>query len=230
MDLSNSSHRLGLIVALLIIVGVATAFVMNKKGTESVATEKTETASAKTDSAQDTTASTAQTPAPETAGSKAISGAVIKTNFGDIEVVFYGADAPKTVENFTKLASAKFYDSTKFHRVIKGFMIQGGDPFSKDDAQIGRWGTGGPGYQFGDEINSHKIMRGVLAMANGGPDTNGSQFFIVTAQATPWLDGHHTVFGKVVKGMDVIDKIENTPTGPNDVPKTPVVVESITFK
>ncbi|MDO8593921.1 MAG: peptidylprolyl isomerase [bacterium] len=155
---------------------------------------------------------------------------MFKTNLGDIEVTFFAAKAPKTVENFLKLAGSGFFDSTKFHRVIKSFMIQGGDPLSKDDAQKNAWGTGGPGYQFEDEINDQKLVRGVLAMANAGPGTNGSQFFIVTAAATPWLDGHHTVFGKVTKGMDVVDKIENTPVGPNDVPKTAVVIESISFK
>ncbi|MFY9462638.1 MAG: peptidylprolyl isomerase [Candidatus Sungiibacteriota bacterium] len=136
--------------------------------------------------------------------------AVLKTNFGDITLEMFPKDAPKTVENFIKLSRAGFYDGVKFHRVIKGFMAQTGDPKSKDDD----WsddGTGGPGYSFADEINAHKLVRGAFAMANAGPDTNGSQFFIVTAAATPWLDGKHTVFGRVVSGMDIVDKIENTP-------------------
>ncbi|MDO8620169.1 MAG: peptidylprolyl isomerase [bacterium] len=157
-------------------------------------------------------------------------GVIFKTSLGEIEITFFGTDAPKTVENFLKLAEMGFYTGTKFHRVIKNFMIQGGDPLTKDDSKNALWGTGGPGYTFEDEINSHKIVRGVLAMANAGPGTNGSQFFIVTAQATPWLDGKHTVFGKVVRGMDVVDNIEKTPTGERDIPKTPVVIESITLK
>jgi len=109
-------------------------------------------------------------------------------------------------------------------------MIQAGDPLSKDDAMIGRWGTGGPGYQFEDEINDVALVRGVLAMANAGPNTNGSQFFIVTAEATPWLDGKHTAFGKVISGMEVVDAIEATPTGPSDRPVEPVVIQAIVVK
>lgn len=154
----------------------------------------------------------------------------LKTNKGDIVIELFNDKTPTTAGNFLELAKVGFYNGTKFHRVIKDFMIQGGDPLSKNDSEMGRWGTGGPGYQFEDEINRHKIVRGVLAMANAGPGTNGSQFFIVTAPATPWLDGKHTVFGKVVKGMDVVDAIENTPTGAGDVPKTAVVVESIMLK
>jgi cyclophilin family peptidyl-prolyl cis-trans isomerase len=157
-------------------------------------------------------------------------GAVIKTNLGEIEVRFFRTDAPETVRNFEKLAESGFYTGTKFHRVIKNFMIQGGDPFSKDDVQRARWGTGGPGYTFADEINTHKVVRGALAMANAGPNTNGSQFFIVTAGATPWLDGLHTVFGEVVRGMDVVDRISMVETAANDVPASPVIVESVTLK
>ena len=154
--------------------------------------------------------------------------AVMKTNMGDITLELFAKDAPKTVENFVKLSRAGFYNGTKFHRVIKGFMIQGGDPNSKDDD----WsddGTGGPGYQFEDEINLHKLVRGALAMANSGPNTNGSQFFIVTADATPWLDGRHTVFGRVVAGMEAVDKIENVATDKarGDHPTQDVIVSSI---
>lgn len=154
--------------------------------------------------------------------------AVMKTNFGDITLELFPKDAPKTVENFVKLARTGFYDGTKFHRVIKGFMIQGGDPLSRDDD----WsddGTGGPGYQFEDEINRHKLVRGVLAMANAGPNTNGSQFFIVTAEATPWLDGKHTAFGRVVAGMESVDKIENVPTDKarGDHPAEDAVIQKI---
>src|SRR6201984_2256286 len=120
----------------------------------------------------------------------------LHTNQGPIELVLFAGDAPKTVENFRKLASEGFYDGVIFHRVIPDFMIQGGDPTGT--------GTGGPGYTFEDEFNDHKVARGALAMANAGPNTNGSQFFIVTAEATPWLDGKHTVFGSVTDGMDVV--------------------------
>ena len=137
---------------------------------------------------------------------------MMRTSLGDITLKLFDNDAPKTVENFKKLANAGFYNGTKFHRVIKDFMIQGGDPLSKDDGMKTRWGTGGPGYTFADEINARKLVRGVLAMANAGPDTNGSQFFIVTAAATPWLDGYHTAFGEVTIGMEVVSKIESAPT------------------
>lgn len=160
----------------------------------------------------------------------AVSGAALKTSRGDIEIIFFRDKAPKTVENFVNLARSGFYDGTKFHRVIKDFMIQGGDPLSKDDSLIGRWGTGGPGYQFDDEINSEKLTRGALAMANAGPNTNGSQFFIVTAPATPWLDGKHTVFGRVVRGMEVVDSVNIVSTSERDIPQAPVVIESVLLK
>ena len=133
--------------------------------------------------------------------------AVIETNKGDIKLELYVNDAPKTVENFVKLSNESFYDGIKFHRVIADFMIQTGDPFSKDDDPAND-GTGGPGYSFEDEINFHKVEVGSLAMANSGPNTNGSQFFIVTEKPQPHLDGKHTVFGKVVEGMDVVRSIE----------------------
>lgn len=137
--------------------------------------------------------------------------ATLKTNYGDITLELFPKDAPVTVENFVRLSRDGFYNGTRFHRVIKGFMIQGGDPNSKDD-DWSNDGTGGPGYTFKDEINGHKIVRGTLAMANAGPGTNGSQFFLVTAEATPWLDGKHTAFGRVIAGMDAVDKIENVRT------------------
>jgi len=152
---------------------------------------------------------------------------IIKTNKGEIELELWRDAAPKTVANFEKLAKEGFYDGTKFHRVIKDFMIQGGDPLSKDDSQRARWGTGGPGYQFADEFNANKLVKGVLAMANAGPDTNGSQFFIITAAATPWLDGKHTGFGRVVRGMEVVESIGNAVTVANDQPKENIVVEKV---
>lgn len=153
----------------------------------------------------------------------------METNMGNINIELYTDLAPKTVANFIKLAKEGFYENTKFHRIIKGFMIQGGDPYTKgEDTRV--YGTGGPGYKFADEKNDLPMVRGMLAMANSGPDTNGSQFFIITAEATPWLIGKHTVFGKVISGMDTVDKIENSKTGVNDLPVTPVVVNKILIK
>ena len=148
-----------------------------------------------------------------------MSEATLQTNAGPITVRFFDEDAPKTVDNFRKLAGDGFYDGLIFHRVIKDFMIQGGCPEGT--------GSGGPGYQFEDEINDHKIVRGALAMANAGPNTNGSQFFIVTTDAAPWLDGKHTVFGEVTDGMEAVDAIEGTETGPGDQPSEPQVIERI---
>ena len=141
------------------------------------------------------------------------------TSHGTIALELFDDDAPKTVANFRKLAGEHFYDGVIFHRVITDFMIQGGCPDGT--------GTGGPGYKFEDEINDHKIVRGALAMANAGPNTNGSQFFIVTADRAPWLDGKHTVFGRVTDGMDAVDSIEGVPTGAQDRPMEPPVIESI---
>jgi cyclophilin family peptidyl-prolyl cis-trans isomerase len=152
--------------------------------------------------------------------------AVVKTNFGDIKLAFYATESPLTVNNFLNLANKGFYNGTKFHRVMPDFMIQGGDPNSKDD-DWSNDGLGGPGYQFQDEINNHKLVRGSLAMANSGANTNGSQFFIVTAEATPWLDGQHTNFGYVVDGMEIVDKIEAVNTNENDHPTEDVIIESI---
>ncbi|MFH1232805.1 MAG: peptidylprolyl isomerase [Patescibacteria group bacterium] len=154
------------------------------------------------------------------------SQAIIKTNFGEIKVKFYTKDALVTVNNFMNLAKKGFYNDTKFHRVIKDFMIQGGDPNSKDN-DWSNDGQGGPGYQFQDEINNHKIVKGSLAMANAGPNTNGSQFFIVTAEATPHLDGKHTNFGYIVSGLDIIEKIENVKTNENDHPTDDVIIQKI---
>jgi len=148
-----------------------------------------------------------------------MSQAKINTTHGTIEVELFDEDAPKTVANFRELAADHFYDGVIFHRVISDFMVQGGDPEGT--------GTGGPGYTFDDEINRHKIVRGTLAMANARPDANGSQFFILTAEAAPWLDGKHTVFGRVSAGMDAVDAIESVPTGANDRPLDPPAIESI---
>lgn len=153
-------------------------------------------------------------------------GAVLKTNLGDITLELFQKDAPLATANFIELAKSGFYNNTKFHRVIPNFMIQGGDPNSKD-TDWSNDGMGGPGYAFRDEINSHKLVRGVLAMANSGPNTNGSQFFIVTAQDTPWLDGKHTAFGRVLSGMEVVDKIETLRKDKNDHPLSDAIILSI---
>jgi cyclophilin family peptidyl-prolyl cis-trans isomerase len=153
--------------------------------------------------------------------------ASIKTNLGEIIVKLYSEKAPFAVNNFLTLAEINFYNQTKFHRVIEGFMIQGGNPYTRGENQD-MYGTGGPGYTFPDEIDSSlKLVRGSLAMANSGPDTNGSQFFIVTAESTPWLDGQYTIFGEVIEGMDVVDKIEALETNERDYPTEEVIVESV---
>ena len=148
-----------------------------------------------------------------------MSQATMHTSAGPIELELFDEDAPKTVGNFRRLAADGFYDGLIFHRVIRDFMIQGGCPEGT--------GTGGPGYTFEDEINPHRVERGALAMANAGPDTNGSQFFLVTAQAAPWLDGKHTVFGRVRGGMDIVDALEAVETGPGDRPVDPPAIERI---
>ena len=148
-----------------------------------------------------------------------MSTATLHTNAGAVQLELFDDDAPKTVENFRKLAGDGFYDGLIFHRVIPDFMIQGGDPTGT--------GSGGPGYTFEDEINDHKVERAALAMANAGPNTNGSQFFIVTTNAAPWLDGKHTVFGKVTQGMDVVDEISEVSRDSRDKPDEPVIIERV---
>jgi peptidyl-prolyl cis-trans isomerase B (cyclophilin B) len=148
-----------------------------------------------------------------------MSTATLHTNHGPIAIELFADDAPKTVANFEKLAGDGFYDGVIFHRVIPDFMVQGGDPTGT--------GSGGPGYQFEDEFNDQKVVRGALAMANAGPNTNGSQFFIVTADACPWLDGKHTVFGRVTDGMDVVDTISGLDTDGRDRPRNDVVIERV---
>jgi cyclophilin family peptidyl-prolyl cis-trans isomerase len=151
-----------------------------------------------------------------------MTNATLHTNHGAIAIELFDEDAPKTVENFLKLSRDGFYDGVVFHRIIPDFMIQGGDPTGT--------GTGGPGYSFEDEFNDHKVERGALAMANAGPNTNGSQFFIVTTQAAPWLDGKHTVFGRVTEGMDAVDSISAVETDANDKPREAVTIERVEVK
>src|SRR5882724_10772435 len=148
-----------------------------------------------------------------------MANATLHTNHGAIELELFPTDAPKTVENFQTLAGKGFYDGVIFHRVIPDFMIQGGDPTGT--------GSGGPGYTFEDEQNQHGVVRGALAMANAGPNTNGSQFFIVTTQEASWLDGKHTVFGRVVSGQDVVDRISMVPSDGRDKPLTPVTIDKV---
>ena len=145
--------------------------------------------------------------------------ATLHTSAGPVEIELFTDEAPKTVENFVKLAKDGFYDGLKFHRVIPDFMVQGGCPQGT--------GTGGPGYQFEDEFNDHKIVKGTLAMANSGPNTNGSQFFIVTADATPWLDGKHTAFGQVTSGQDVVDRISLADRDSRDAPRTDITIDKV---
>jgi cyclophilin family peptidyl-prolyl cis-trans isomerase len=148
-----------------------------------------------------------------------VSKATLHTSEGAIELELYPDAAPKTVENFEKLSRDGFYEGVIFHRVIPDFMVQGGDPTGT--------GTGGPGYEFEDEFNEHRVTRGALAMANAGPNTNGSQFFIVTAEEASWLDGKHTVFGRVTAGMDVVDRISQAERDANDRPRTPVTIDRV---
>jgi len=145
--------------------------------------------------------------------------ATLHTNHGAIELELFPDEAPRTVDNFTRLAGEGFYDGVIFHRVIPDFMIQGGDPTGT--------GSGGPGYTFEDELNDHKVERGAVAMANAGPNTNGSQFFIVTADACPWLDGKHTVFGRVTGGMEVVDAISSVETDARDRPREDVTIQRV---
>lgn len=153
--------------------------------------------------------------------------ATFKTSRGEFTIELMDQDAPNTVANFVKLAKSGFYDGTKFHRVIKDFMIQGGDPQTKDDALASRWGTGGPGYTFNDEIHANnRNEAGTISMANAGPNTNGSQFFINTANNS-FLDGKHTVFGKVISGMEAVSAIEGADTNEMDRPLEPMVIESV---
>jgi len=157
------------------------------------------------------------------------SGALLMTNLGEIELRFATGTAPKTVSNFVKLSKKSFYNETLFHRVTKDF-IQGGDPLTKESDQS-VYGTGGPGYKFNDEVSADdKIIRGVVAMANSGPDTNGSQFFIVTIKEASWLNGKHTIFAKVTRGMDIVDKISLVKTSKNNLPIKPVVLKEVILK
>ena len=186
--------------------------------------------SASTTQVQATASTTTATTTSDIDLTKKYMNATLHTNYGDITIQFLDKGVPNTVANFTKLAGTHFYDGVKFHRVIKGFMIQGGDPLTKDDSKKSLWGTGGPGYSFNDELsaNNHDDV-GTIAMANSGPNTNGSQFFINVA-ANNFLDTKHVVFGKVTAGMDIVMKISETKTDSSDRPIEPVIIKSVTLK
>lgn len=203
--------------------GTVTDFTINEKREANMELSNTSTStSTSTDESMEKKDSAVEETTPDK-----VTQATLKTSMGDITVEFYGDDSPNTVNNFVKLAKEGFYNGIKFHRVIKDFMIQAGDPLSKDDSQKDFWGTGGPGYMFEDEFNNHPLVAGSFAMANAGPNTNGSQFFIVTADSTPWLDGKHTNFGQVTQGLDIVMAIQGVATEGADRPVEAVVIESI---
>lgn len=225
-------QKIYIIGAVIIIALGALSFIMtpqnthNDTGTTNVNTEEVATSTPSGgEEAQETTTDKAE-PATTAQGTTA----VLKTSKGDIVIELNAQDAPATVANFVKLVQAGFYTGVKFHRVIPGFMIQGGDPLTKDDSQQARWGTGGPGYTFADEIHANnRNTVGTISMANAGPNTNGSQFFINVANNN-FLDTKHTVFGTVTQGMDVVTAIEETPTAEQDRPVTPITILSVTIK
>jgi len=214
---------IGIFGAVVIIVGGG---YMLLRGSGPGASSQVSTTTPSTSEVVATTTTSANTTQP----TQKIMQATLHTNKGDITIAFTEAQTPNTVANFVKLAQDGFYNNTKFHRVIKGFMIQGGDPLSKDDTMKDRWGTGGPGYQFNDEITAaNRNDVGTISMANAGPNTNGSQFFINVA-ANNFLDTKHTVFGKVTSGLNVVQAISTTAVGANDRPVEPVIITSITLK
>ncbi len=201
-------------------LSVSDTYSSSAESTESSTSTPSEVSTATTTDSKTTTNSTKDTKSMNI---------TLHTNKGDITIQLFGDKAPNTVANFKKLASEGFYDGVKFHRVIKGFMIQSGDPLTKDDSQSALWGTGGPGYKFADEIHAdNKNDIGTIAMANAGPNTNGSQFFI-NVNPNNFLDTKHTVFGKVIKGMDVVTVIEQVETNQSDRPLSPVVINNISF-
>ncbi len=215
-------------IALAIAVFGGIWYFSSRGGPEPAANLYSITPQAQQTQTQTQATSTAST-SPTTSTNKKYMQAILHTTLGDITVEFSNV-TPTTVANFTKLAGEGFYNGTKFHRVIAGFMIQGGDPLTRDDSMAARWGTGGPGYQFADEIGAgNRNAPGTISMANAGPNTNGSQFFINVADNS-FLDTKHTVFGKVVAGMDVVAAIEKTPVAPGDRPVTPMVITSVELK
>jgi cyclophilin family peptidyl-prolyl cis-trans isomerase len=224
------------IAGLIILLGGLAYFLRGDTDAVSTTTEKysTSTTSSTTGiktGSQTTNSTTSPMSTTTNTLPEKVTSATITTNKGVIEIVF-AADTPLTVENFAKLSASGFYNGTRFHRVIPDFMIQAGDPFSRDLSKKNQWGTGGPGYTFADELHpGDSFTQGVVAMANAGPGTNGSQFFIVTAQAgTPWLAGKHTIFGHVTKGMDIALQIQNLQRDGNDRPLQDVVIEKVEIR
>ncbi len=229
------SKTIQYIILALLVIGVAAVVFGGRDSLAPVTDdERVDIYSTTTETTTATTSATSAAPSSVSFNSKpkpqTMFTAIMHTNKGDITIEFLPSQAPNTVTNFLKLSKEGFYDEVKFHRVIKGFMIQGGDPLSKDDTMIGSWGTGGPGYKFNDEItpDNHNNI-GTLSMANAGPNTNGSQFFINTANNN-FLDSKHTVFAKVTSGMSIVTAIESTQTGVNDRPVDAVVITSIEVK
>mgnify|MGYP000169674143 CR=1 FL=1 len=229
MDESSSKNYIWISIGILIIVGVLVVIGITRTNTT---TDSDQTPLVIDPTLQ--TATTSEQPLPENNNgekTKIMQTATLTTTMGDIVIKLDNTNTPNTVNNFTKLAGEGFYNETKFHRVIAGFMIQGGDPLSKQPFSMNnRWGTGGPGYQFADEIKpTNNNIRGTIAMANSGPDTNGSQFFINVADNT-FLNPKHTVFGTVIKGMDVVDAIVNTKTNEGDQPLVDIAIKKITLE
>ena len=220
----------------LIVIGLALvvfglAFVIHRAGSPAPAQPQSAVSATTTSETGSAAVTASDTSLPSKKKTSMYTQATLKTNFGDIVIAFDPQLAPKTVENFTKLASKNYFDGIKFHRVIKGFMIQAGDPQSKDDSKQALWGTGGPGYQFDDEITPQSLnVKGAVSMANAGPNTNGSQFFVNVADNS-FLNGKYTVFGHVTSGYDIVEKISVVPTDPsNDRPLSPVVINSVELK
>lgn len=216
------------VIVVVVALGFVTKGLINKSATNVPTTQETATT---TTTASGSSATSTEASLPTTKPVKKMyTQATLKTNLGDIVIALDTTNTPKTAENFTTLAESGFYNGTKFHRIIKGFMIQGGDPLSKDDSKQAYWGTGGPGYQFDDEIKpTNSNGAGTISMANAGPNTNGSQFFINVAD-NGFLNGKHTVFGKVTSGYDLVEKMSMVATAPNDRPLEAIVINSIELK
>jgi len=222
--MQKTSYLIGVIILLVVVGFVAMAFT-NKNADTNPQKENDTTAMVTPEITLQTEKIDNNNAAMETATT-----ATLKTNRGDITIELYGDKTPKTVENFGMLAKQGFYDGVKFHRVIPGFMIQGGDPLTKDDAMQAQWGTGGPGYTFEDEfVSDLSNVQGTISMANAGPGTNGSQFFINVGDNV-FLDGKHTVFGKVTAGYENVEAISNVEKNQRDVPNEPVVIQSIVLE
>lgn len=230
------SKHIGIIISIVVFLGAMYYF--TKEPAQPVVTEQSPTGEVQVEgyqqeapkaAPQEAASENAPAQKPSTTTNQKNMQATFKTNKGSFTVELNATDAPNTVANFTKLAKEGFYSGVKFHRVIAGFMIQGGDPLTKDDTKSALWGTGGPGYKFADEIHANNRNEvGTISMANAGPNTNGSQFFI-NVNNNAGLNPKHTVFGKVVSGMDVVTAIENVEVGPQDRPVSPVIIESVTL-